>query len=293
MLFKSNVLALVGDKKNIRYPSTKVIIWDDYTNSLALELSFKSPVLNVKLHKDIIVVATESNVFVYALNGYNLIDAITTYNNPLGTVAVSCCKDSKVLACPHIKEGHVRIQHYGLCYSLSIDQKRTNIFKTNKRAIACMSLNYSGSLLAVASIRGTKIKIFNTRTSEKLQELRRGSKNAEILCITFHRSSMFLACTSSKDAVHIFELYDSIKTINESEYKDYVKNTPPDEIGYKNNVIKLNPSVRNQSAKLAAVGGLLSNYFHSHWSFSRLKLNDAGKICGFADGNHFVGTLLS
>lgn len=163
------------------------------------------------------------------------------------------------------------------------------MFKTNKRAIACLALNYSGSLLAISSIRGTKIKIFNTKTSEKLQELRRGSKNAEILHIIFHRSSMFLACTSNKDAVHIFELYDSIKTIDESEYKGYEKTMPADEIGYENNQLIFSPTAKNQSAKLAAVGGLISNYFSSHWSLARLKLNDADKVCAFADGNHFVG----
>eukprot|EP00826_Nyctotherus_ovalis_P038383 TRINITY_DN3593_c0_g1_i30.p1 TRINITY_DN3593_c0_g1~~TRINITY_DN3593_c0_g1_i30.p1 ORF type:complete len:209 (+),score=32.04 TRINITY_DN3593_c0_g1_i30:113-739(+) len=164
------------------------------------------------------------------------------------------------------------------------------MFKTNKRAIACMALNYAGSLLAVASIRGTKIKIFNTKTSEKLQELRRGSKNAEILHIIFHRSSMFLACTSNKDAVHIFELFDSIKIIDESEYRDLEKTTPPDEIGYRDNEVVLNPAVRNHAATLAAVGSLISNYFQSHWSLSRLKLNDAGKVCAFADANNFIGT---
>lgn len=113
MLFKSNVLAIVGSKKNTKYPPDKVIIWDDYTNKAALELAFKSPVLGVRLRKDLIVIATESNVFVYTLNGYNLIDVITTFNNPNGIIAVSSNEGSKVLACPHTKEGFVRIQHYG------------------------------------------------------------------------------------------------------------------------------------------------------------------------------------
>lgn len=100
---------------------------------------------------------------------------------------------------------------------------------------------------------------------------------------------MFLACTSNKDAVHIFELFDSIKSIDESEYKDYYKNIPADEIGYRSSEIVLDPTAKNEVTALASVGGLVSEYFKSHWSLAKLKLNDAGKMCAFARDNSFVG----
>ena len=112
-----------------------------------------------------------------------------------------------------------------------------------------MALNYDGSLLATASTKGTSIKIYNTLSAQLLQEVRRGAKQAEILQITFHRSSKFLACTSNKDAVHIFELFDSIKSIEESEYTDYLARTPADEIGYTNDLITLEHGTKNKTAK--------------------------------------------
>lgn len=113
MLFKSNIFALVGTKMNPNYPPNKVVVWNDHTGKEALELSFKVPVLGVRLRKDMIVIVTENCIFAYTLAEYKLIDVIDTSSNPHAAFALSYSKDSKVLACPFTKDGYVRIQLYG------------------------------------------------------------------------------------------------------------------------------------------------------------------------------------
>ena len=61
-----------------------------------------------------------------------------------------------------------------------LDGGESTLISAHDNSIACIAMNQSGTRVATASTRGTLIRIFETTTGKKLQELRRGSDRAVI-----------------------------------------------------------------------------------------------------------------
>lgn len=51
MIYRTNLLALVGGGVTPKFPNNKVKIWDDYASRTLLELEFHSQVLGLKLNR--------------------------------------------------------------------------------------------------------------------------------------------------------------------------------------------------------------------------------------------------
>ena len=114
MLFRCNLMALVGGGPTPHGAPHRVLIWDDHIPKEIGELSFRQSVLSVKLRKDAIAVALRDRVYVYQLADLSLRDKIYTADNPHGLLAVSTHVQEMVLACPSVTTGHVRVELYGL-----------------------------------------------------------------------------------------------------------------------------------------------------------------------------------
>jgi hypothetical protein len=115
MLFRCNLMALVGGGPQPHSAPHRVLIWDDHVPKEIGELSFRQPVLRVKLRKDAIAVALRDRVYVYHLADLSLRDKIYTADNPHGLLSLSTqVQKDMVLACPSVTTGHVRVELYGL-----------------------------------------------------------------------------------------------------------------------------------------------------------------------------------
>jgi len=262
MLFRCNILALVGGGSNPRYPTNKVMIWDDHQNRCIGELSFRSEVKAVRMSRERVVVVLEYKIYVYNFADLNLLNTVETVSNPKGLC--SLCADSRmcVLACPGLQKGHLRVELF--------DITRSTLICACESALACLALNIDGSRLATASERGTLVRVWDTRSGTRLYELRRGAEPAEIQCLSFNLDSSCLLVSSDHGTIHIFKLSESAEAANAAAAAAAAATgTSPDGSG-------------NARSSFAFLGSMLPraitpSYIQSQWSFAQFRLPGSEK----------------
>jgi len=262
MLYRTNVLALVGSDNNMNHKRSKLIMWDDYYQKTLSELKFNQNIMNVKLRKDKIVVVCRDKIYVFNLKTFKNMDIIETGDNAHGIVAVSYETDQTLLAYPDKKKGQVRIKNY----------EKGSVFyiKAHENNIAYIALSYDGSLIATASEQGTLIRIFNTENGNLLQEVRRGKDKADIKYICFEPNFRFIAASSNKGTIHIWSLANTLKSLNKTNEND--KNI-----------------VENKTSGLKWLPNFLGGeFFNSEWSFAQVRITDQRSICCFGAENTII-----
>ncbi|KAL6968474.1 Autophagy-related protein 18a [Sarracenia purpurea var. burkii] len=254
MLFRCNILSLVGGGPDPQYPLNKVMIWDDHQSRCIGELSFRSEVRGVRLRRDRIVVVLEQKIFVYNFSDLKLLHQIETITNPKGLCAVSQASGSLVLVCPGLQKGQVRVEHY-----LS---KRTKFIMAHDSRIASFALTQDGHLLATSSTKGTLVRIFNTFDGSLLQEVRRGADRAEIYSLAFSSGAQWLAVSSDKGTVHVFSLKINLGNLRSDKSHDA---SDP------------NHAVSSPASSLSFMKGVLPKYFSSEWSVAQFRLPEGSQ----------------
>lgn len=207
LLYKSNLVALVGGGKHPMFPTKKVIIWDDYQNKGIAELEYDSTVYAVRLKRDIIVVVVEENIFVYDFRNLNLRHTFKTRKNTKGLVAISS-GDKKIIAYPSEDEEKVIIANLETGSEVTIE--------AHKHAVSAMCLSPDANLLVTASSEGTLFRVWDTVKGEKIQEYRRGKSAAEIYSINFSQDGKFFVTSSNRGTIHVFLLANDGDIANKS-----------------------------------------------------------------------------
>lgn len=283
MLFRCNILALVGGGANPQYPPNKVMIWDDHQSRCIGEFAFRSDVRAVKLRRDRLVVVLERKIYIYNFHDLKLLHQIETLSNPRGLCCLSHHANTFVLVCPGLNRGEVRVEHFGL--------KVTKLINAHDSQIACMTLTPDGLLLATASVKGTLVRIFNTMDGTRLQEVRRGVDRADIYSIALSPNVQWLAVSSDKGTVHIFNL--RVRIVGEDASSQNVVIQCPG-LARQNSSSSLDALISpdtgaNTSSSLSFMKGVLPKYFSSEWSFAHFHLPEVTRyIAAFGAQNTVI-----
>jgi len=201
MLFRCNIFALVGARDNTRFHPNKVIIWDDQRRKDIGELSFRHEVKAVRLRRDKVVVVLEFKVLLYKFADLTCVLEVDTVSNSKGLCALCPSPNHTVLACPGSHRGHVRVE--------LLEHRKTFSVQAHNSPLSGLALTLDGSRVATASEKGTILRVFDSLTGKRLQEVRRGASSAEISSLAFNHTSTLFSCSSVRGTVHVFTLTDS------------------------------------------------------------------------------------
>jgi WD40 repeat protein len=86
------------------------------------------------------------------------------------------------------------------------DARKSTVVAAHESDLARLALSGDGSLLATASDKGTLIRVFDAHSGAQLREFRRGVDRALVYSIVFCPETKYLACSSDKGTVHVFNL---------------------------------------------------------------------------------------
>ena len=216
MLYKSNFLAMIGGGKIPKYNNNKAVIWDDHEKKVISELKFITPVINIKIKKDLLFILCPKRIYVFNFNTYDNIETIDTCDNKKGLIAINNAPDFTVLAYPGLKENKVTINDF--------KQKKTQSIIAQDDKVSYMAINYNGTLLASSNEKGNIIRIHSCTDGSFLKQFKRGSGKVDYIYICFDNDNKFMAASSNKGTIHIFSLGSTIKKL-----KDLEKNENKDE----------------------------------------------------------------
>ena len=89
MVYKTNIVALVGGGDSPKWPTNKLMLWEDLKQKVIGELSFNAQIKSVKINEEVLVVVLYSSTYIFNFLDLTLIDCLNTYDNPAGICEIA------------------------------------------------------------------------------------------------------------------------------------------------------------------------------------------------------------
>ena len=221
MLYKTNIVLLVGLTEYGDFSPKKVTIWTTSKNLvLCSSFPFTSKITVAKINKVRMIIGERNFLHIYSTGDMKVLHTFDISDISLGKLVLSGNSDKNVWLCFSTSKDEGVVKVYDTLYPTSV---KTQI-KAHKSPILKMCLNYEGDKLATCSCKGTIIRIFSLPKGEKLCTFKRGITSAFIFCLNFSRNSEKLISTSDTGMLHVFDIKEEMENIEKNkEPKGFVK----------------------------------------------------------------------
>lgn len=219
--------AYVYKNKNRNGGPNVVCFWDAVLDRELAKFDFHEPVLGVRLTSKWMAVVLEERTVLFQyqmiqpqnqptppqessedddqnieegepVRAPNLVHSV--YQTSTNTYALACLFN-ELLVLPAKTSG--QIQLISLRPGASSSKR---VLKAHSHPLRCLALSDDASLLATASEQGTLNHVYNTTTLDQLANFRRGVDQAIVHSLAFSPGNRWMASTSDKGTLHIFDL---------------------------------------------------------------------------------------
>lgn len=262
-IFETSIIAFVS----IENPF-KLVLFDFKSKEIIQEVDESDQIVGVRCTELFFFLMFHNKIKVYTKKKMNVIgyyDAnLDSKNDPENLHRICVTSEKNDVIATKCKEiGKIKV--------LNFTKQRNIEIKAHKTEISVISMNKNGSIVATSSKKGTLIRIFDTKTKDLLQELRRGTFSARIYCLAFSNFANDLCCCSERGTIHIFSYQLKKK---ENQVNDLEKS--------------VQKTTSNRTSKFSVLGFLGLSFFNSEWSKLELKSSLGDGKCCFQSNNEII-----
>ena len=144
----------------------------------------------------------DKEIHIYHFNNLNVLTSLySVSNNTAGLCMLSGSSDI-VLGYCGVKPGTLVLEHV----DPSTASTKSVTVAAHKNGLSCMGISPDGSLVATASLKGTLVRVFDTRAGVLQREFRRGTKASPITSLNFAADNSALVASSGSGTIHVFDM---------------------------------------------------------------------------------------
>lgn len=201
------VCSVTHSPEQYPHPQNEIQLWDNVKAEKIAHLDLAEPILGVRLcRKALIVILLERVVCLsfHQLPG----DVSDTQIAPASVMAIHptvpnpraiCSAKGNHMALPGLTPGQVQVIRFA-------QKSSRNIIRAHTSNIRQLDISADGQYLVTASEHGTLLRVFSISSLAQTHEFRRGVDEAIIYSISISPNNQFVATTSDKGTLHVFDL---------------------------------------------------------------------------------------
>ena len=216
-------IAMVGGGRVPAGSPNVVVFLDCVLEHEVQSFDFYEPVLGIRINQRFMVVILRERSVVFSYQELQEVplqsranaasidtltaESVTPMNGPNAIVSIHQTTPNvyalaglteRTLVLPAQTPGQVQI--------VPLPNGSKRIHKAHKAPLRCFALSPDGTLLVTASEKGTLVRVHDVATLSQIAEFRRGSDSSVILGLAMSTGNRWVACTSDKGTVHVFDL---------------------------------------------------------------------------------------